>query len=110
MLNTNVNESPATIEFKMTANRIKGSHPDGTKYDFLAFSGATKNGKKCKFKMTKTCNNVPKDEGTFTVTVEKTAINLDKSSIYTEYWVKDIVSVKPFEIVETALTDDDLPF
>ena len=87
--------------------RIKGEK-DGKKYDFLTFTAYDKRGKKSKLKFTKEASNVPQEEGCFTLVIEKSKINRDKSVKFNEYWVKDVVKYEVYDGFATK--DEDLPF
>lgn len=90
----------------MEVKRIKGEK-NGKKYDFLDYKGYTNKGKKCRFKFTRNCKNVPDSEGIYIVTVNKGDMNQDKSCKFLEFWVKNIVTCKTFDGVENS---EDLPF
>lgn len=87
--------------------RIKGEK-DGKKFDFLTYTAYDKRGKKSKLKFTKDANNVPQEEGCYTLTIDKSKINRDKTTKYNEYWVKDVIK---YEIYDGfAQEDEELPF
>jgi len=96
-------------EINITAKRIKGERPDGSKYDFLAWTGYDKHGHKCKMKFTRDVKNLPQDAGEYVMIVSKGAINRDNSTRYLEYWVRDVVEFKPYEPHFDENTED-LPF
>ena len=56
-------------KLEIEAKRIKGEK-NGKKYDFLAYTGFTKEGTKCKFKFTKDCKLRPESEGLFVCTCD----------------------------------------
>ena len=93
------------IEIK--AERIKGEK-DGKKYDFLAFSGFDSEGKKCKFKFTKSCKDKPEDEGVYTIIVDSDKIWKDKGTKFREYYISELKSCEVFEFEQPE--NDDLPF
>lgn len=98
----------ATIyDITMEVARIKGEK-DGKKYDFLAYSGYDKHGKKCKFKFTKDCQGQPVNEGIYVCKIDKTMINKDKSSRYNDYWVRKVESYTDYDGFKG--NDEDLPF
>lgn len=76
----------------VAAKTISGVKADGTEYNFLAFTGYEKDGKKASFLFTKDCNDVPQEEGEYIIVVNKKYINKDKLSRYNRYWIKQIVS------------------
>ena len=87
--------------------RVKGEK-DGKKYDFLTYTAYDKRGKKSKLKFVKTASNVPQEEGCYTLTIDRTKINRDKSTKYNEYWVKDVIKCEIYD--GFTQVDDDLPF
>ena len=110
------NESAKVVEsaaennnynIQVDVKRVKGEK-DGKKYDFLSYTAYDKRGKKSKLKFTKDAKNVPQDEGSYTLTIEKSKINRDKSTKYNEYWVKDVVKFEIYDGFNTK--DEDLPF
>lgn len=83
---------------KLTAKQITGTTQSGKAYDFLEFSGATKNGQKCKFKFTKACKNkLPDKAGTYDMKVNLEDVSRDNMTIFNEYWVRDVISITPHE-------------
>jgi uncharacterized protein YxeA len=87
--------------------RIKGEK-DGKKYDFFSYTAYDKRGKKSKIKFTKDAKNVPQEEGCYTLYIEKTQINRDKTTKYNEYWFKDVIK---YEIYDGFTQDEEeLPF
>lgn len=105
--NSSVDTGTKIYKIQVDVKRIKGEK-EGKKYDFLTYTAYDKRGKKSKLKFTKTAQNVPADEGCFTLTILTTNINRDKSTKYNEYWVKNVES---YEIYDGfTATEDDLPF
>lgn len=100
-------EENSNYTIQVDVKRIKGEK-DGKKYDFLTYTAYDKRGKKSKLKFTKDASNVPNEEGCFTLTIDKTKINRDKSTKYNEYWVKDVVKYEIYDGFNTK--DEDLPF
>lgn len=104
-VNTDVKNGNYLIQCDV--KRIKGEK-DGKKYDFFSYTAYDKRGKKSKLKFTKDAKNVPAEEGCFTLTIDKTKINRDKSTKFNEYWVKDVIK---FEVYDGFTQDEeDLPF
>lgn len=94
-------------KLEIEAKRIKGEK-DGRKYDFLAYSGFTNDGKKCKFKFTKDCKLKPEEEGLFICTVDSDKIWQNKQTKFREYFISELKSCEVF--VYTTPENDDLPF
>ena len=99
--------SEVEYKIRVEAKRIKGER-DGKKYDFLSFEGFDKNGRKCRFKFTKDCNDVPEEEGEYIMTVDRAYINKDKQSRFNNYWVKEVISFEEYD--GFTPNEDDLPF
>ena len=94
-------------KLEIEAKRIKGEK-NGKKYDFLAYSGYTKEGTKCKFKFTKDCKLKPEAEGLFICTCDSDKIWQDKKTKYTEFFIKELKTCEVFEF--NSPENDDLPF
>lgn len=105
--NSYVDTEAKIYKIQVDVKRIKGEK-DGKKYDFLTYTAYDKRGKKSKLKFTKTAQNVPNEEGCFTLTISSTDINRDKSTKYNEYWVKNVDSYSVYDGFTS--TEDDLPF
>lgn len=94
-----------TLEIE--CKNIKGEK-NGKKYDFLAYSGFTVDGKKCKYKFTKACKLKPEEIGIYKCTVDSDKIWKDKQSKFNEYWIAELKTCEVFEF--TPKENDDLPF
>ena len=100
-----------TYELRVAVETISGVREDGTKYNFKVFKGVTKNGKKCRFKLTKDCENVPKEDGVYIFKVLKSNMNESKQDYYLTYWIKNIESYTRYdEYVNNGEEKNDLPF
>ena len=81
---------------KVTAKQITGTTANGKNYDFLEFTGATNKGMKCKFKFTKACRaKLPDKAGVYDMRVNLEDISRDNNTIFNEYWVRDVIEIKP---------------
>lgn len=86
-----------TLEIRVNVIRKQGkSKATGKDYDFLAYEGITSAGKKVELKFTRACKNVPNEVGKYVVEVPTTQISKDRTSIFNQYWIREVVSVKPF--------------
>ena len=110
IIEKNVTEpiSDPVYEIIIKGKRITGTKSDGNEYDFIAFTGYEKTGKKASFNFTKDCNDVPEEEGEYKVTVKKKYINKDKNVIFNRYWIKEIENIEPYD--GFTINEEDLPF
>ncbi len=79
-------------KLEIEAKRIEGEK-NGKKYDFLAYSGFTVDGKKF---------------GIYKCTVDSNKIWKDKQTKFNEYWIAELKTCEVFEF--TPKENDDLPF
>lgn len=97
-------------DVRVIVKRLQGvSKRTGRKYDFLTYSGVETNGKRCEFKFTKACKNIPHEEGSFTLHIPDGGISKDNASIYERFWIRAIDSYEVFDGFK-VIDDDDLPF
>lgn len=75
---------------------------------FIAFKAFIKDGGRETIKFTRQCENVPKKEGQYVITVDSKEINKGSDDYGVVWWVKNIISCVPYEKPE--LTDEELPF
>jgi hypothetical protein len=105
----NIEKPAENIEIIVTVSRKRGTREDKTSYDFPIYSGFTKNGKKCRFKLTRNVQNAPTTEGVYKFLIPRSGINKDKTSIYNQFWIDaPLISATPFE--RTFDSDEELPF
>lgn len=92
---------------EIECKNIKGEK-NGKKYDFLAYSGVTKDGKICKYKFTKACKLKPEEVGLYKCTVDSDKIWQDKQTKFREFWISELKTCEVFEFEQPE--NDDLPF
>ena len=83
------------IKIEAKANTINTN--DG-KRSFLTWTAYTKTGYSIRLKFTRDVDNIPTEEGFYTLTVDPACANINKQKRFPELWVKNVVKFEKGEI------------
>ena len=68
------------------------------KRSFLTWTAYTKTGNSIRLKFTRDVDNIPTEEGFYTLTIDPSCANINNQKRYPELWVKHVIKFEKGEI------------